>query len=102
MPEVRVRIPQVLDVSEALVLYYEKTELSTKDIVNLFGKISESRVYKLKKIARDKMRELNKEVFNSSCVNTSAAYIAWGIDIEDLEKRFSRLSKIKKVLSKGG
>ena len=98
MPDVRVRVPQVKDVSEALVLYYEKTELSTKDIAQLFGKISESRVYKLKKIARDKMHELNKEVFNSSCVNTSAAFMAWGIDIEDLEKRFHKLSKIKKAL----
>ena len=90
----RVRIPQVADLGVAIKLYYKRIELSNADIETLFGKHSSSTVAKLKKIAQDKMVEKNIMPLNALCVNTAAAYEAWGLDIDDLEHRFQKLKQL--------
>ena len=91
---IRVRIPQVVDLEGAIKLYYRRIELSNSDIETLFGKHSSSTIAKLKKMAQNKMIEKNVMSLNALCVNTAAAYEAWGLDINDLEHRFQKLKQL--------
>lgn len=90
----RVRIPQFTDLKTAIELYRNRVELSNSDITKLFGKHSSSTIVKLKKLAQEKMAEDNIMYFNAQCVNTAAAYKAWGLDINDLEQRYIRLQEL--------
>ena len=92
---VRVRIPQIVDLKTAIDLYYMRTALSNSDIETLFGKHSSSTIAKLKKLAQDKMEEKSVISWNVICVNTEAAYKAWGLDIRDLEHRYKKLKQLK-------
>lgn len=88
-----VRIPQIQSIETAIRLYYERIELTNTDIRELFGKISGATISKLKETAREKMREENAPVWNARWVRTDSAYRAWGLNIDDLEKRYARLRK---------
>ena len=87
-------IPQIASVEVAVSMYYEKPWLSNKDIHELFPGISTSTVQRLKNLAREKASELGMMQYNSWCVLTKPAYIAWGLDIDDLEKRLSKLRRL--------
>lgn len=89
---VRVRIPSVQDVRTAIRLYYEKVELRNADIIELFG-CSKSTALKLKERAREEMSEQDMEAWDARAVNTECAFTAWGIEIADLERRYSKLRK---------
>lgn len=45
-----VRIPQITSIDTAVRLYYNKTELTNDDIVELFGKHGKSKIASLKKL----------------------------------------------------
>ena len=90
---ISVRIPQAADVAYAVRLFYEKTELSTTDVINLFGGISRGRAGKLKELVREVMHERNTINYNPLYVNTEVAYEVWGIDIDKLERRYAKLQK---------
>lgn len=92
-----VRIPQITDLGAAIQLYYERIELSNADIEKLFGKRSSSTVAGLKAMAREKMRENNIPCWNAQRVNTEAAYSAWGLSIDDLERRYKKLNQLKQL-----
>lgn len=92
-----VRIPQITDLGAAIQLYYERIELSNADIEKLFGKRSSSTVAGLKAMAREKMRENNIPCWNVQRVNTEAAYSAWGLSIDDLERRYKKLNQLKQL-----
>lgn len=94
MIRINVRIPQVISLAIAIRLYYERIELSNADIEMLFGKHSSSTIAKLKKMAQDKMIEKNIMSLNALCVNTAAAYEAWGLNINDLEYRYEKLKQL--------
>lgn len=89
-----VRIPQVQSIETAIRLYYERTELDNKDIQSLFGKLSSATITRLKRKARDKMIENNTPVWDSRRVNTAQAYSAWGMSIDDLERRYKKLKEL--------
>lgn len=89
-----VRVPQFTDLKTAIELYRNRVELSNADIEKLFGKHSSSTISKLKKMVQDKMVEKNILVRNPRCINTVAAYEAWGLDINDLEERYIRLQEL--------
>lgn len=86
----RIKLPQ--DIAKAVEFYYSKIELSSKDIRELFG-CSKSSSQKLKEIARELMAKEEAFPFSASNVLTDVAYRAWGLDIEDLEKRLTKLKK---------
>ena len=91
-----VRTPQIADIETAVRIYYEKIELSSKDIQELFpGAKGASTITRLKGKARERMAEEGALVYNSRCVNTEVAFRAWGLDIEDLEKRLAKLRRLK-------
>lgn len=92
-----VRIPQITDLGAAIQLYYERLELSNADIEKLFGKRSSSTVAGLKAMAREKMRENNVPCWNAQRVNAEAAYSAWGLSIDDLERRYHKLTQFKQL-----
>lgn len=89
-----VRIPQITSIDTAIRLYYERIELTNKDIADLFGKHFSSTVVRLKAKAREKMAENNIQSWNIQCVNTAAAYEAWGLSIDDLEYRRAKLQQL--------
>ena len=89
-----VRIPQIKSLETAIRLYYERIELRNADIKELFGGVCQGTVDKLKRIAKDKMKEDDVPSWNALAVNTEAAYGAWGLKIEDLENRLAKLQKL--------
>ena len=77
---------QIKDIETAVKIFYTYPELGTAEIQQLFNCGRNSAV-KLKAIAREKQKEKGLIPYSDSSVNTRCAYEAWGIDIEDLEKR---------------
>lgn len=89
-----VRIPQVESIPNALSLYYTKTELASADIRFLFGQISDSKIQKMKHSVKIAMKDNNIPNLDCYCINTKIAYKVWGIDIEELERRYNKLKKL--------
>ena len=90
------RIPQIKDVENALRIYYDRLELSNKDIRELFPDVkSNTTITRLKHIARDLMVKESIFSLNPMYVNTQSAFRAWGIDPEDLEARLTKLRIMK-------
>lgn len=97
MRTVNVRIPQIASVETAIRIYYEHSELSSADIVELFGSnTKKSRVTKLKNKAREISVQNGTQIWNAQNVNTADAFAAWGLDIADLERRAQKLYAIRK------
>ncbi len=93
--------PNVRDIDAAVRLYYEKFELSSKDIGELFGVKSSATVAKLKRQAREEMaRHPERKSWDESQVPTDIAYKAWGLDISDLERRRAKLIKLGFIVEK--
>ena len=91
---ITVRIPQLVSLETAIKLYYTHSELSNKDIVELFGKLSSATISKLKKRVYENMAEEGSQIWNANFVNTKVAYRTWGIDIDDLEYRYQKLKEL--------
>ena len=90
-------IPQISSVEIAVKLYYERLSLFNKDIKELFPGIGSNTIQELKKCARNKANEMGKMQYNNKSVITECAYIAWGLDIEELERRLNKIRKYQKV-----
>ncbi len=88
------RIPEIKNLETAIRMYWEKIELRSSDIKVLFEGIGSAKATELKRQAQKLMNERNTPQWNASRVNTKVAYEAWGLDIEDLEKRYSKLKKL--------
>ena len=89
-----VRVPQISSVQTAIRIYYEKIELRNQDILELFGNMSSATVSRLKKKAREQMALDGVTSWTGYGVSTESAYRAWGLDINDLEKRYSKLKDL--------
>lgn len=92
---------RVADLDTTLLVYYENYDLGSKEIRMLFGEnLASSTVAKLKKRAREETArqvvETGKQILTETRdrVKTEPAFKAWGIDIEDLEKRRAKLKKL--------
>ncbi|MCD7773166.1 MAG: hypothetical protein LUH08_03810 [Ruminococcus sp.] len=80
------------DVKTAVDFYDMYPELGTKEIRELFD-VSSSTAGILKRKAKQQMVEDDTYTFLPSNVETSSAYKAWGIDINNYRKRYERLKK---------
>lgn len=89
-----VRVPQPVDLQTAIRKYYERVERSNKDIFELFGAMSRSKLLKLKDLAREQMTNDNVPSWNALYVNTESAYKAWGIDVARSERGLEKLKKM--------
>lgn len=84
----------ISNIDTALRIYYEKPEIGCSEIRELFNVTSSTTISKLKNMARDEMLRSNIKTFGNYSVDTEAAYRAWCIDIESLEKRRVKLKKL--------
>lgn len=87
------RIPQIPDIRKAVLIYYAKNELRTKDIKELFACCG-TVATRLKGIALEYIIENDVVRWNADQVNTKAAYESWGLDIKDLERRQKKLEEL--------
>ncbi len=93
----KVRIPSITSIDTAVRLYYEKTELSNRDIKMLFGSNhSSTTIAKLKNLVRERVAAENIPCWNAQNVPTRTAYECWGLNINDLEMRMHKLNELKK------
>lgn len=96
MRTTRVSIPAVTSLETALKIYYSKLQLDNADIEELFGRHANSTICALKKLARNYMIEHNIISYNSRAVDTEAAYKAWGLDVEKIERLFRKSMSIER------
>lgn len=92
--KVRVQIPQVVDLRTAIRLYYEKNELSPKDVREIFG-CSAPTAAKLIRRGQEEMDRTKTPYWNRQNVNSECAFRSWGLDIERMERALTRLRKLK-------
>ncbi len=99
--KVRVRIPQLTSFENAIRIYNSKMSIGNKEIDELFApahgkKISSSTKTKLKELVSIYVIEnnLNRCGAGGGAVATKTAFLAWGIDIAELEKGYSKLKKL--------
>lgn len=92
--ELRVRVPPIVDVGTAIEVFWSYPELGNEQIRELFGSRSPNTVSRLKKAAWALMHEEGSFVTNASRVPTATAYRAWGLDIDDLTERYTKLKKL--------
>lgn len=86
------------NIALALETYYTQNDLCNDDIQAIFG-CSKSHVRTLKNQVRDKMAEedVYPVVYEAKNLNTEYAFRVWGIDIDELERKFKRLVKFQKL-----
>lgn len=95
MTEAIINIPMIGNIRTAIELYHRPQDfLFNADIHKLFPGIGEARVQKLKQLAKTRTAERGGIQLNSRTVNTKDAFAAWGLDIDDLERRYARLKKL--------
>jgi len=88
-------IPRISSYDTAIRIYYEHVEIGNSEITELFGKLSPATISKLKKLVIENMYTKGIISYQKYNVNTRAAYVTWGIDIEDLEQRKSKLEELR-------
>lgn len=93
----RVRTPA--DIAVAVRMYYEKISLGNAEIKELFGITSSSTVSRYKREVVEYFAKKDMSPYcRSSRLDTYRAYEAWGLDINDLEKRLKKLQKLKEIM----
>ena len=87
-----------LNIEKAIEFYYSKLELTTKDIAALFS-CSEPAALVRKKVvmAESVKRDPRPLVFEAKNVNTEFAFEQWGLDIKEMEEKYKKLQKFKKL-----
>ena len=93
----RMTYAQITDIPFAVELYYSRIELSNADISKLLGLKSSSSILRFKKRAHEKAKELGIPEWGRRTVNTEAAYLAWGLDIKQLEQRMKKLEALRRA-----
>ena len=89
------KVKPITSVETALRIYYEYPEIGNAQMFELFGKkTSTGTLSKYKKAALEEQMENGVYTANISTVNTEIAYRVWGIDVEDLERRYKKLLKL--------
>lgn len=86
------------DMSLALRFYYEKPELTSADIKQLFDVCGATATQK----KREVLNEMAKQdppvrTWQRGAINTKIAYKVWGLNVEDIENRLKKLSKLRKT-----
>lgn len=88
-----IRVPVIVSVERAVWIYNNCPYMGNNEIEQLFGKMSSQKRVKLKNIVFDEMDERGMTRYNNTTVNTDVAFEVWGLNIADLERRYSKLRK---------
>lgn len=88
-----VRVPVIVSVERAVWIYNNCPYMGNNEIEQLFGKMSAQKRVKMKNIVFDEMDERGMTRYNNTTVNTDVAFEVWGLNIADLERRYSKLRK---------
>ncbi len=93
-------MPQ-LNIAAAIELYYSKNELSTADIMHLFGcSRSYARTRKLQVQQQAAVDQVYPVVFDANAVNTDYAFRVWGLNVEELESKYAKWRRFRQTLEK--
>lgn len=82
------------DPEKALKLYYTKTEIDNADIRELFD-CNISTATRLKNQVKVEMAKTGVKTWLPKNVDVQTAYKVWHIDVDNLEKRLVKLTKLK-------
>lgn len=82
------------DIDTLLRIRYACPELGTEEIRAIFGAISSGTMSRLRRMAREKQKERGIHTIGTYTVSTSAAYEAWGINVEFLKQGRKELIKL--------
>ena len=88
------------NIETAIELYYSQNELTTGDIQKIFGCASCTAVELKKKVKAAAAKIAVGErpiVFEAKNVNTEFAFSVWGMDINELEAKYKKLQKFRKL-----
>lgn len=85
------------DIATAVRFYYEKVELTSADIKQIFS-CGGATATKLKKEVLEKMAKEKIRTWMPGTVNTRIAYQVWDIDIDDFEKRLKNIRKLHDLI----
>jgi hypothetical protein len=91
----RLNIPPITSIDNALKIYYNHAEIGNKEIIALFGNLSSATVARLKKAVKIEMDNQDKYSYGMYKVNTAVAFDVWGLDVADLEHRINKLKVLK-------
>jgi len=91
---IQTNIPAITNLDTAIQIYYRYPEIGSKEMAQLFTRKSKSTINRLKKVAHNQMLEDNIFTHGMYKLNTKSAYKAWGIDVNDLEKRRNKLLEL--------
>ncbi len=86
---------KIPDSEKALKLYYEKTEINSAEIRELFD-CNPTTATRLKKQVREEMAKTGVKTWIPSNIDIRTAYMVWHIDVEVLEKKLEKLQRLKK------
>ena len=82
------------DIDTLLRIRYTCPELGPDEIRAIFGDISSGTMSRLRRMAREKQKERGIHTIGTYTVSTSAAYEAWGINVEFLKQGRKELIKL--------
>ena len=91
----KLNIPPITSIDNALTIYYNHTEIGNKEISTLFGKISSATLAKLKRAVKIEMCDRETHSYGMYKINTKIAFDVWGLDVVDLEKRRNKLKALE-------
>lgn len=89
-----VNVPVPVSLENALRIYYEKRELRSSDIMELFN-CSRTKACALRKRALEEQANAGEPLWDNRAVNTKCAYKSWGIDIREIEDSLGRLRRLR-------
>lgn len=89
-----VNVPPVRSIEAAVRLYYEKQEIVTADIMDLFG-VSRTKAQRLKRRAEEQQQADGVPHWDARAVNTGCAFASWGLDVGKMEYSLRALRRLK-------
>ncbi len=84
-----------VNIAKAVELYYLRLALSNKDLKEIFSVRSDSTIAQIKKEVLNYFADTDVNPIYGRRIKTYETFIAWGLDIHDLEIRYKKLQKIK-------
>ena len=85
-----------INIEFAVTLYYERVWLENADIKQLFNVTSSSTLSKRRQEVIEYFKDKDvSPIHRNNKLDTWLAYEAWGLNIENLERRLRKLQKIR-------